>query len=178
MSKPLKVVISGSFRKHLKDIGIAIERFNKAGVQVLAPLTERVVNGDSDFVFLVTDDPGKTADVLEKEFMGNILRADFLYLANVGGYVGRSAAAEIATAVMNNIPIIASEEVFSFSNEVHENAQRILKRVTFKCVSANKIAEIALAGFVSIELSETEKNVLRQLITSLLNDLKNVKLVA
>ena len=39
----------------------------------------------------------------------NIEKADFLYLANIGGYVGQSAATEMGVALINGVPVVASE---------------------------------------------------------------------
>jgi hypothetical protein len=51
MNPECKVAISGSFRKHLKDIGIASANFKSADIDVLAPLTTEIVAGGDTFVF-------------------------------------------------------------------------------------------------------------------------------
>lgn len=91
-----ETVVSGSFRKHMEEIGNIIENFQEANVKVLAPTTKEAVNPHEDFVILATDDPKKPPHRLEMDFMREIRKADFLYVANVDGYVGKSAATEMA----------------------------------------------------------------------------------
>ena len=181
MNTEIKIVISGSFRKYLNDIGTAIANFEKANTKVLAPLTKEALNGNDSFVFLATDDPEKSADILEKEFMANVEKADFLYLANVAGYVGQSGATEMGVAIMNGVPIVASEEIKDFSDEIPETAQELLKKsvsrqLSIDEISSEKIAELNLANFTPINLSPDETTLLRSLVEKLLESLKFVKI--
>lgn len=181
MNTKIKIVISGSFRKYLNDIGIAIANFEKANIKVLAPLTKEALNSKDNFVFLATDDPKKSADILEKEFMANIEKADFLYLANVGGYVGKSAATEMGFALVNGIPIVVAEKIRDFSDEIPETAQELLKKSVFRQlpiseIDSEKIAELNLANFTPVNLSTDETALLQSLVEKLLNSLKFVKM--
>ena len=181
MNTEIKIVISGRFRKYLNQIGTAIANFEKANAKVLAPLTKEAINGNDSFVFLATDDPEKSADILEKEFMLNIEKADFLYLANVCGYVGQSAATEMGVAIMNGVPVVASEEIKDFSSEIPKTAQELLKKSVFRQlsideISSEKIAELNLANFTPINLSPDETTLLRSLVEKLLESLKFVKI--
>ena len=181
MNTEIKIVIAGSFRKYLNDIGTAIANFEKANTKVLAPLTKEAINGNDSFVFLATDDLEKSADILEKEFMANIEKADFLYLANVGGYVGKSATTEMEVAVMNGIPVVVAEEIKDFSNEVPKTAQELLKKSVFwrlpiSEISSEKIAELNLANFAPLNLSTDETTLLQSLVEKLLESLKFVKI--
>lgn len=181
MTSKYKTVISGSFNKHLHEIGNALENFKKAEVNVLAPLVTKVMDHAEDFVFLETDNPEKPADILENEFMSNIRKADFLYLANIGGYVGKSAATEIAIAIMSSIPVISAEKILYFSEEIPKKSQELLStkiwcQLPINKISKNTIAVLDLSGFVSADLSETKTALLQYLVSKLLNDLKNVKL--
>lgn len=117
MNTKIKIVISGSFRKYLNDIGIAIANFEKANIKVLAPLTKKAIDINDNFIFLATDNPEKSADILEKEFMANVEKADFLYLANIGGYVGQSVATEMGVALMSGVPVVVAEEIKDFSGD-------------------------------------------------------------
>ena len=181
MSTEIKIVISGSFRKHLDDIGTALTNFKKSGIKVLAPLTKEAINGNNDFVFLATDDPAKSADILEKEFMANIEKADFLYLANVGGYVGQSATTEMGVALMSGVPIVVAEEIKDFSDEIPKKAQELLKKSAFRKlpiseIGSEKIAELNLESFAPINLSTAETTLLQSLVEKLLENLKFVKI--
>ncbi len=181
MNTEIKIVISGSFRKYLNDIGIAITNFEKANTKVLAPLTKEAINSNDTFVFLATDDPEKSADILEKEFMANVEKADFLYLANVGGYVGQSAATEMGVALMNGVPVVVAEEIKDFSGEIPETAQELLKKSVFRKlpiseINSEKIAELNLANFTPVGLSTDETTLLQSLVEKLLESLKFVKI--
>lgn len=177
----LHIVISGSFRKHLQDIGIALANFKKSNVEVLAPLTQEAGSDNADFVFLATDDPEKSADVLEKEFLANINKADFLYLANVEGYVGQSAATEMSVAVMGGIPVVTAQEIKDFSDDIPSPAQELLKKSVFqqlpiKEVNSEKIAALNLKSFKPINLSLDQTTLLQTLVEKLLENLKFVKM--
>ena len=181
MNTEIKIVISGSFRKYLNDIGTAIANFEKANAKVLAPLTKESVNGNDSFVFLATDDPKKSADILEREFMANVEKADFLFLANVGGYVGQSAATEMGVAIINGVPVVASEEIKDFSSEIPKTAQELLKKSVFRQlpiseISSEKIMELNLTNFTPVSLSTDETTLLQSLVEKLLESLKFVKM--
>lgn len=177
----IKTVISGSFRKHLNEIGVGLEAFRKAGIEVLAPVSKNTIEGRANFVFLSTDDPKKSAYVLEKEFMSNITKSDFLYVANVRGYIGKSVAAEIGLALIHSIPIVAAEEIKEFSDEIPVFAHALLKRAIFAYLPVNSInalsvSKLNLTNFVLIDLSPDHKIGLDWLINTLLEELKHVKI--
>jgi hypothetical protein len=111
---------------------------------------------------LKTDDPVKSADVLEREFMDAIRQADFLYLANIGGYVGRSAATETGVAVISGIPVVTETKIKFFSEEIPQAAQELLRKSVFAQVgiheiSRKKIAELRWSDFTSMDLMDDEK---------------------
>lgn len=115
-------VISGSFRKHMEQIGKILDNFERANIKVLAPATGEVINPDEPFVLLVTDDPNKPSHKLEMDFMREIRRADFLYVADIGGYIGESAATEMAYARLKNLPIVVAEQIKTFSDAIPKEA--------------------------------------------------------
>jgi hypothetical protein len=175
-----KVVISGSFRKHLSEIGKASSKFKDAGVKVLAPLTQDTINSNADFVILETDDPQKTADVLEKDFMSKIAKSSFLYIANIEGYIGKSTGAEMCFAILNNIPIVVAEKINKFSSDIPVFIENILKDSAFIClpihkIEASSITELKFSKFVSNDLSIEQKEELGLFIDGLLEELKGVK---
>jgi len=133
------VVISGSFRKHLHEIGEAMTRFKKTGVVVLAPLTHETQNDHVDFILLKTDDALKSKDAIEQEFLSNIQQADFLYVANVGGYIGQSVATEIAFALLHHIPIVIAEEIQIISDDVPDRIKSLFKKILFLKLPITKI---------------------------------------
>lgn len=180
MYTEIQIVISGSFRKHLHEIGQCHANFQKSNVKVLAPITEEAVNKNANFVYLTSDDPGKSADILEADFMAKITQANFLYLANVGGYVGQSAATEIAVALMSGIPIVATEEIKVFSGDIPSPAQKLIKKsiskfLPIKEINLEHVSRLNLSTFKPIHFSISDKNLLQSLINNLLESLKSAK---
>lgn len=175
------VVISGSFRKYLAEIGRAAFNFRRSGIQVLTPLTPDTINSEEEFVRLITDDPKKSAVVLEKEFMSHISEADFLYVANVEGYIGKSVAAEMSFAIIHNIPIIADQEIGKWSEEISAEVKIILKRSVYKYlpiknIDQHTIEALSLTNAFRGGISTKEKSACYSLIEHLLEELKHVKL--
>jgi len=176
-----ETVISGSFRKNMEQIGKALEGFEKADVKVLAPTTKEAVNPDEEFIILATDDPNKPPHKLEMDFMREIRKADFLYVANVDGYVGQSAATEMAYARLKNLPVVVAEVIKTFSSEIPEEAQELLRKTIagtlgISDISKEKIAELK-QGFSNLDtpnLTEKETRILQALIKKLLKDLKSL----
>jgi len=175
-----ETVISGSFRKHMEQIGKALEGFEKADVKVLAPTTKEAINPDEEFIILATDDPNKPPHKLEMDFMREIRKADFLYVVDVDGYVGQSAATEMAYARLKNLPIVVAEIIKTFSSEISEEAQEILRKTAagtlgISDISKEKIAELK-QNFSNLEaqnLTKKETMALQALIKKLLKDLKS-----
>ncbi|OGD08322.1 hypothetical protein A2397_03775 [Candidatus Amesbacteria bacterium RIFOXYB1_FULL_44_23] len=179
----LEIVVSGSFRRHMEQIGKVLENFEKAEVKVLAPATKEALNPDEEFIILATDDPDKPPHRLEMDFMREIHKVDFLYVANVGGYVGQSAATEMAYARLKNLPVVVAEVVEKFSDEIPEEAQELLRRVIsgvlpISDISKEKIADLKqkLISQDPSNLSEGESRILQSLVKKLLKDLKSLPL--
>ena len=176
-----KTVISGSFRKHMEQIGKALKGFERADVKVLAPATKEIINPNEEFIILASDDPNSPPHKLEMDFMREIRNADFLYVADIDGYVGQSAATEMAYAGLKNLPVVVAEVIKTFSSEIPEEAQELLRKTVtgtlgISDISKEKIAELK-QNFSNIEtqnLTAEEIGVLRSLIKKLLKDLKTL----
>lgn len=115
--------------------------------------------------------------------MREIRRADFLYVANVDGYVGHSAGTEMAYACLKGLPIIVAEGVKSFSDDIPLEAQQILRKSISDILSASDISQERfkdlkeeLVKSERIDLNEEEKRILQSLVKSLLKDLKSLSL--
>ena len=94
----MKCVISGSFRKHYDDIRRTISDFEELGVEVLSPMKSSIINPNEAFTILETDtsnDPKK----LEEDHLNAIRQCDFLYICDIGGYIGASTLLEIGFAI-------------------------------------------------------------------------------
>lgn len=181
MNTDLKVVVSGSFRKHLNQIRLVINNFRTSGVFILAPETSEMTSLEKEFVVLVSDDPTKKPNELENDFLKAIARADFLYVVDVDGYIGYSVASEIAYARLNQIPIIISESIKGFGPEVSEEIQLLLVGSVVSQMPAEQIAhggidslKLRLVNFQYKELSEKERFVLSSLVDSLINNLTKI----
>lgn len=105
----MKLVISGSFRKHLAEIDRARELFLASGIEVLAPRSAESAGMKKEFVVLRTDAPDASPYELELDFLRQIERADFLFVMNVDGYIGQSVRAEIAHARLAGVPVVFAE---------------------------------------------------------------------
>lgn len=177
IQKANEAVISGSFRKHLEQISSARHAFQQAGITVLAPEESRVLNPDEGFVILASDDASLAPVRLETNFMRNIRNADFLYVVDVGGYVGKSAATEMAYACLKGLPVIVSEEINVISDEIDNNVQQLLKKIASNKIAIGEISSEsvgrALEQHSKIDLDLAEEKILSGTVRKLLRELHN-----
>jgi len=103
------IVISGSFRKYLPEIGQLIIEFQQLGIDVLSPQSAKTKNSSDEFVFLISDLP-KDPKVLEQRHLDAIEEADALYIYNPEGYIGLSTAMEMGWAHALCKPIYVKEK--------------------------------------------------------------------
>lgn len=112
--RKLNCVISGSFEKFKPEIDQTIDTFTDLGVNVLAP--------DKGWLYVphqkrslkfrpLKSEIDKTIKEIEDEFLRNLSNSDFLYLVDVGGYVGESSGLELGFAMGSNKPIYAREPI-------------------------------------------------------------------
>ena len=104
----MKCVISGSFRKFYTQVVELIDEFGDLGMEVLSPAKSEIVNPGGEFVILKSDHSEFIKD-LEQKHLDAIKNADFLYICNPGGYVGKSASVEIGYAHALEKPIYSME---------------------------------------------------------------------
>ena len=97
-------VISGSFRKHLKEIMLLKKELENAYVTVLSPTGECAVNPDEEFIILDSY-PITHPKLLQDSVFAKIRRSTFLVVANFNGYLGKAAILEIGYAVATGISI-------------------------------------------------------------------------
>lgn len=181
MNRKLNVVISGSFRKHLSEIGIAISNFKKIGLNVLAPNTHITTDKHKDFILLQSDDMRKSADVLESDFLKQIKRSDFLYVANVDGYIGLSACTEIGFALINGISVVVAEKIKEFPPEISSEVKSVIKRqnyvqLSISKINTDKIENLKLGAHKKVNLRTDEMKLMRHQVKTLLNNLKSVNI--
>lgn len=106
-----KCVISGSFRKNIKEIEAVAEIFKERNIEVLSPTNFDIVDPNEDFVILRSNRPEQSIKDIESEFLERMLMADFVYLVNPNGRVGLSAAFEIGYAHSANKTVYSMEPV-------------------------------------------------------------------
>ena len=97
-------VISGSFRKHLKEIYFLKDFLKKNHIAVLSPHGEKAINPDEEFIVLdsdVIDNPR----ILQDSVFAKIRRSTFLVVANIDQYIGKAAVMEIGYAIAIGIPV-------------------------------------------------------------------------
>lgn len=150
--------------------------FEDAGVKVLAPMTEDAVNHGDDFVYLATDDVEAPPHRLEMNYMREIRKADFLYIANVDGYVGESAGTEMAYAVLKGLPIVLAEPIQEFSEQIHKEARDVLGSIPVNILPIDDISEDKVTDLrrkVQPQMpSQDQRKILSPLIRVLLRRLK------
>ncbi|MCM0605088.1 MAG: hypothetical protein KA715_03285 [Xanthomonadaceae bacterium] len=106
----INTVISGSYRKHFKEM-IEIKNFLQSEhINVLAPVSEGIVNPGQEFIIL-NEDPVHDPRTLQDSILAKIRMSTFLILANVDGYIGKAATFEMGYAVSQGIQILSLEPV-------------------------------------------------------------------
>lgn len=183
MNETPETVISGSFRKHMEKIGELTQHFESSGIHVRAPKSSKTDNPDEEFIILVGDDPNQPPVELEKDYMRDIAKATFLYVADLGGYVGKSAATEMAYARLKGIPIISAEKITTFSNDIPENVRVILAEAINTILPKDQVTLVninelrkRIASETPQELSSEQRETLVKTIKSLFKDLRSLEL--
>ena len=103
------VAILGSFGKHYELIVEIANKFKKSGFNVLVPRLDGIQDSNQGFLLLVGDesnDPKK----LENSYIGNCLKADFVYVCDKDGYIGTTVAFELGVLSCYNQEIFFMEK--------------------------------------------------------------------
>ncbi|UCI07344.1 hypothetical protein [Mesorhizobium sp. B1-1-8] len=103
----LKVVVSGSFHRHMPAIREAIKHLQSMGVEVLSPSDSEGVDSANDFVFLAGDTV-RSIKAIEDRHLECIRAADFLWVVCPDGYTGSSTCLEIGAAIGFGVPVFAA----------------------------------------------------------------------
>jgi hypothetical protein len=109
-SAALFTVISGSYRKHLRQIVRLKQILEHLHVVVLSPSGDVAVNPDDEFIILDSD-PVSHPKLLQDSVFAKIRRSTFLTVANVRGYLGCAAVLEIGYAIGLGISIYTLEPI-------------------------------------------------------------------
>ena len=124
MNTRFRCVIHGSLRKHLREMGEAMEIFQGAGIEVLAPQMSAIVKEDDGFLFFRGEemfDP-RLIELMYLQNLRNLGENGFSYFVNPGGYIGKSASYELGIAQATNVPCFFSSKPVDHPAYIGENA--------------------------------------------------------
>src|SRR5262245_54587189 len=108
MTSQVNTVISGSYRKHFRQMLNLKHFLEQEQINVLAPVSGGVTNPGEEFI-LLDKDPVHDPRTLQDSIFAKIRSSSFLVLANVDGYIGKAATFEMGYAVSQGIQILALE---------------------------------------------------------------------
>lgn len=93
----MKVVLSGSFRKYLKEMFDLRQKLEADGITVLKPeIASTIENSDNpDFIKFIGEE-NKSEGELEREYLYAIENADAHIVCNFNGYLGEMAGNELS----------------------------------------------------------------------------------
>ena len=109
-SASLRTVISGSYRRHLRELYELKSHLEGIGINVLSPIGSFALNPNEEFVFLDAD-PVHDKRLLQDSVFGKIRTSSFLVLANFDGYIGNAALIEVGYALSFGLQILTVEPV-------------------------------------------------------------------
>ncbi len=108
-TKLFTTTLVGSFR-FMDLFNQTIDRLEEVNVEVLSPGKGKVIGEDRGFKLLDTDSHLPPMDA-EAGFLNSLLRSDFGYIINPGGYVGATSVTEIVLAKLMKVPLISMEPI-------------------------------------------------------------------
>jgi nucleoside 2-deoxyribosyltransferase len=106
---PLKVTVSGSFRKYGDTLSQTIAAMRKSGHYVLSPKSGEIDSVDRGFAYL-HGDPSRNKRLTEDRHLDAIRSSDFMWIINKDGHLGISTAFEMGFATALGVPIYANSE--------------------------------------------------------------------
>ncbi len=106
--RDLAVTVSGSFHRHMHEIGKAVEELASLSIRVLSPADPRIVAAQGEFLF-VASDPVRSVRLVQAD-LESIRASSFLWLECSDGYVGQSASMELGFAAAIGIPIYSTHK--------------------------------------------------------------------
>lgn len=105
-AKSLCTVISGSYRRHLRELYQLKQEIEKLGILVLSPVGSSALNPEQEFVFLDAD-PTRDKRLLQDSIFAKIRTSSFLILANFDGYIGKAASIEVGYALAFGLQVLS-----------------------------------------------------------------------
>ena len=109
-----RVVVCGSFQKHMKEINALIDVLKKQNIQVLSPWTQNVVleSLGTDFILLEGQSLVNERDAWRHKYdhMNKFSKADAIVVCNPGGTIGKGTMFEFGFMIARAKRIIFTEE--------------------------------------------------------------------
>lgn len=105
--------ILGSFNRHYEIICNTANYFEQNGIKVLAPKITTIKQNVDGYAILNTD-TSTEAVILEKDFLDNCMKSDFVYVCNKEGYLGKTVMLELGFMLGKG------QEVFFMESPVEE----------------------------------------------------------
>ena len=106
----LSTVISGSYRKHLKELFLLKAQLESHRVVVLSPVGSHTVNPGEEFIILDAD-PISDHRLLQDSIFAKMRSSSFHVLANIDGHMGSAALIEVGYAIAIGLQILTLEPV-------------------------------------------------------------------
>lgn len=119
-----RCVIHGSFGKHFSEIRRAMDLFEAAGIEVLAPKKADLVTSKDGFA-LFEDEADMDPRMVELVYLHHLKRlgeGGFSYFVNPEGYIGKSASYELGIAQVTNVPCFFMDRPADHPAYVHHNS--------------------------------------------------------
>lgn len=105
-----RVTISGSFSRHMKEIGQSMETFQNLDYTVMSPITTNIIKELEDFLY-VRGDTLDNIRLTEDKHLNAIFKSDFLWVCCPDGRMGISASLEIGYAIAMNKKIYTKDNI-------------------------------------------------------------------
>ncbi len=177
METPPSVVIIGSFRKDLAEIGIVAQHMRAQGIDVRSPRSHEGIDPSAEFVILRSDSPTASPRTQQRNVLSMIPTASLVYLVNPNGHVGMSAAAEVSFSALVGARVLLHRMVSGFGADVPAVFRELVQQAPYQNqLSSPRFADlVALASKHTWDLTEAHKEVVRAEIASWMQSLSDVK---
>ena len=108
----MKVVLSGSFRKYLKEMFELKQKLETDGIIVLKPeINSTIENPDNPNFIKFVGEENKSEGELEREYLFAIESADAHIICNFNGYLGETAGNELSYGSGARTPVYLLEPI-------------------------------------------------------------------
>jgi NTP pyrophosphatase (non-canonical NTP hydrolase) len=128
--------ISGSFRRFMPEIQLAMAELRQNDVKVLSPAEGPPMYETNGFVVL-EGDRGVPQEI-EERHLDAVRRSDFVYVVNPSGYIGPSATLEIGYAFALGIPVFSSHSANEFALSLAISSSGAISEIVSRIKKASR----------------------------------------